>query len=407
MGPFNYDPFFSGFLCFRCAQLAAAGKEYKRCTHRKFARSWISTFSTAEIIYSQKLGYTFYFHQVVIFERSEMLLRSFVTALEFQKLLFTDYPQGCDEVQARQAYLNSLNERYDFERLISRTLTTENVTPNAQMRDVRKFHVNSFLGAFNLRLNQETETRFVTEYAQLVKEVSSGRVKNIEDYGNAVQVTKLLPKGHSSRGRLKTNVMVGILVHAYSKCYVNSVAHRLMANGAHILRINADSICASVHKDVTLASMGVPISPVHLGSFKHELKGELKSLAQLGPNFLSLLWTDEAGSEKQLLKTCGIQVRRENESSLSHDSFIAALEASVLEEDADSRKIKTQNVRKIKQPGSSKRVNIRSEHCIEMQSALKRRRLVDKNYPYFLYPHGYREDESADGGKFVNPYIPK
>lgn len=199
--------FIPGFLCYKCALDASKLKPPKPCNHRPLTRSFVATYNTNEIAYAFKLGYQFHFFELAIFHTTEKILTRFTTALIFELLRHCDYPLDCTEDGQKEQYLQSLNSELKFEEHLGKILNIQNVLPNAQLRDVKKRLLNSFLGYFSLNLKKHVQTKFVTEYSTLASQINQGNVSSFCDFGRAIQVMKKAPF-RKRRGNLKGNVMV-------------------------------------------------------------------------------------------------------------------------------------------------------------------------------------------------------
>lgn len=141
------------------------------------------------------------------------------------------------------------------------------------------------------------------------------------------------------------------------------------------------------------------VSDSIVGSFKCEYK-DIRSIAQLGMNTLSVLHINEAGEQEVSMKTGGIVKEEETSVLLTHQAFIRTIESSIQKyvtgtfqnQDASKNqvKLKVQNVRSRKR--GLQTLKVRSEYGIEMRSVFLRRQLFNVSYPYVTYPHGYLGD---------------
>lgn len=206
-----------GTLCLRCAINASKKGTggYTKCRHNEQSRSFTSTYSSIEIAYAAGLGYTFHFFELAIFERSEKLLKLFTLALIYEQMLVSPYPVQCESVAKKQLHLDCINNSLKFEEHLGKKLTLSNVKPNAGLNKLRKLILNSFIGYFNLDLHEATNTSFVSNYTELAKKINAGNVKDIESFGDIIQITTEANKHNMGRSQLKTNVMVSLKLKFY------------------------------------------------------------------------------------------------------------------------------------------------------------------------------------------------
>lgn len=140
-----------------------------------------------------------------------------------------------------------------------------------------------------------------------------------------------------------------------------------------------------------------------IGSFKHEYEN-IKSLAQLGMNTVSVLYTNSDGKDETVFKTSGIQQTAEVSASLTHQKFVDMIDETIRmhaagEKPKEDTSMKVPNVRTFSRKLDS--MKVRTDCQVHMNSALTRRQLVEPKYPYVTRPFGYR----SDGIPYNNPFL--
>lgn len=130
-------------LCARCVP-----QKRERCFHSEQARSWSATYTMPEILYAAKLGYKFFFYELMIYQARSTFLRRFVQILAFEKLrhsLPENYPESD---------LLKLDEDMAFHEIglaLANTRTTRNVGQTLFYKQA----LNSFFGELSTFLSQE------------------------------------------------------------------------------------------------------------------------------------------------------------------------------------------------------------------------------------------------------------
>lgn len=176
---------------------------------------------------------------------------------------------------------------------------------------------------------------------------------------------------------------------------------KLIAQGARIYRINCDALTYSLPSG---QQSSLDVSASAGSSFKHEYQ-DIKSLAQLGMNTMSVLHINVAGEKEASLKAGGIIQREEITAQLTHEAMVAMVESSIANHVAGKEQVdlKVPNIRSRKNGLQPQKV--RSECSIAMKSVFLRRQLVDPSFPYVTLPFGFKD--TGDYTKHVNPFTDK
>lgn len=263
-------------------------------------------------------------------------------------------------------------------------LDPSNVTPNKQKKLFFKLMANALFGKLEQR-NDKSRTVFVDNQKDLEQIFFSENNiedifcinKNICQVQIASNVLKLPPNRNG-------NCYIGAQLTAYARQTIYEHLITLEKCNATIYQIDCDSIIFSLLKDQTLP---LKVNDA-VGSFKHEVVGDLKSYYSLGPKNYSLTF-ESNGVTQTLSKVRGLSLNNSlNDNIFNDECFKYYIEQFLKKRD---EKVYVKQYRK---RGDFKRLKITSKlEEISFSNALSTRRIVDMQTPNCCtYPYGYKKE---------------
>jgi G:T-mismatch repair DNA endonuclease (very short patch repair protein) len=386
-----------GTLCKLCSeQCVEQGSNLSFCTHTDFERSFVGTFTSQELAYASTLGYRYTYLQLMVYPKTDFVLRKYLTLLGFYKLSHCQFPKNVEgDPKLQEEYCRELNRLMNFRDILGMELTPSLVTPNQQMRSFFKAALNSFLGTFGTNVEKYTSVRYLNHYSQLEPLLQSDRLVDMCPVNDTtLRVTLAQKETYPSR---VNNVAISCVVTSMARVFVHKKIQELVALGAVILRVSCDCIYFVCDENMTLP---VQISEA-FGCYKEEFD-DVVAVAQAGLRNISVLHRQD-GQLKEHFITSGTTINEENCASLTHGRFSAIVDALLSKEVSAFKQVQlsvqqSRTYRRLCNSTAAGTVARKTRRQAVFSKSLLSRRLLQSNTTYkTTLPFGIRKTERLPG----------
>lgn len=329
-----------------------------------------------------EIGYTFEFHELFIYKKSEKIYEKHIKALAYSKIKYSDLPDNLSFSQ-KQELCDKINEEMNFE---NQKLTPEDLVPNPAKRKLYKSLLNQLFGQPAINPKKYLKTKFVAnneELQNLLKTLKrkgpNGHfeaLKKIEPIGSMVKI--VLENGTKDSKSQRTCVILSAYTASYARIYVHKIMRNLENDHCRLLYVDCDSFYFG---EMCGSSPQLPVGHA-FGQFRNLYPGhKLLSLASLGPKSLSLqIKREEDGAEISDHKISGFKFTQPLPSGLKHSDYVNTVKAVM---DHAIKPIKVSQKQK-----SVKKLRIQLKPCNKtLGKKLGLKRVLKMNHE--TYPFGY------------------
>ena len=246
-------------LCLTCA----CTKQQSRCFHGPKERAITGTWTTKEVDYALKKGYTIVeTYEIWHWEKKDALFKEYVDSCIKEKQEASGFPKGCITEEQKLKYIS------DYELHEGIKLDYDKIKKNPGARHVAKLKANSQWG-FLAMLTNRSKHKFVTSKAQLFDLLNNDRYIVHEvipcDDNERMQVY-YSDDSESHFGALTTNVAVAAFVTSYARLRLYQEIEKL---DDRVLYFDTDSIIYISNKNDP--NQYKPKIGDYLGEFKSEI----------------------------------------------------------------------------------------------------------------------------------------
>jgi hypothetical protein len=303
-------------LCNFCGQ-----KQLKEpCNHGAKKRSFVGTFCANEISYARKLGYSFIFHELMIFTDVQPILRKFIQVLGFQKLQNSGFPSNIKTLGEKQLFCDHLNRSMGFSE-IGLALNVDNIVFNIGNRTLFKKMLNTLCGNFIKNSSRYVDTKFVQTMSEINNILTEGiKIENITIVNEKIAQLTINKKQDERKPNLNTCLTVGAYILSASRIYMHKILFEISRTpGCSLIYIDVDGIILKRPKNI---SLNIPLG-FAFGEMKpnYEL-AEVKAVCILATKCYSVLIEHSDGKISNEIKVSGLNLSYNiNSNNISHKTF--------------------------------------------------------------------------------------
>ena len=303
-------------LCHECVKTTSTRLTFEKppefCSHTDSQRSWVSVYTTVELVKAHLLGYHFTFYELHHWENSYKIFTEFIDVLSSQKLKSSGIPNNvdpqkyCDEINANMKFFSK-----DLE------LTPDNVKFDPDSKEFNKLMLNSVLGK-NAQKRSAVSSKITSSLKDIHKACENESIVDIE----AVSFSKFLivtKNANIHRANFNNNSIIYAFLTAYGRIFIYGAMEVLEQNKAEIFYVNTDGIFYKIPKKIDL-TQNLDIFGYSLGKFVEEYEG-IQSFFSLGPRNYSMLLRDSNGQYKEITKISGLSITTAVTSIVNHSSY--------------------------------------------------------------------------------------
>ena len=293
-------------LCRQCACL----QTQRVCAHRQKEREWHSTYTIDELDYAKALGYSFRYHELLLWEKSATYLKPISQLLMIGKMSNSSVPAGLTP----ESYAAEVNESLALGPSDPFCVLANDIVDDAQTKSLFKQMSTSLFGKFAARQGHSTVQflRSPSELAALIRpdcQLAVTALNIISPDLVAVTTEPKKPRQFNPRG----NVAITALINANSSIRMHKVLLAFFLDSeVAVLSQHCDGFFVATKNsaETRLAAFGCGV-----GAFRYELDQKILTYSAIGSRQYSITYENEDGTVQHKGSTCGINL----ESQLAHD----------------------------------------------------------------------------------------
>jgi hypothetical protein len=348
------------------------------CKHSDNDRAITSCYFISEINQALKFDYKIlYIYESHFYKNSNFLLKDFVTKLNVLKLRQTDLLKNCKTFEEKNNVCTLLNTEMQLTSPFD--LNTQNVKANCRKRFLYKQMSNTFFGKFQQHSNKP-KTVFVRSQTNL-EEIfhSSDKITDVFCLNDDVCQIEIHQENQKQIPNLKTNVYLGGAIVAYGRQIIYDYLNEIEISGGKLYQVECDSIIFSLPVSEKIP---VPISEC-LGSFKHEIDGNILSYYSFGPKNYSITYQNNFDQKmKTLTRISGLSLNNVmSQNEITESTFKDFLNNSDL--------ILQKSIAQVRTKKKKFEIETVLNQCTYSNTLCKRRFVNKENNELLLFPYGY------------------
>ena len=242
-------------LCKVCMET----RQFTECRHEKNDRSFVGTWTTAELDYALTLGYEI-LSIVEVWEyegADESLFRNFI--IPFMKTKICCKKGGIVDSNTNEFTADGAQVKAYLEQMTGEAISVDDFKDAPALRTIAKLVMNAFYGKWGQR-SEWPETKAFTEseedmqcLAELLdnSDVELKTVELVAEAGQVLAVVEFQKLACTSKGNIKKNDHIAAYVTAYGRIMLNEVSQKL---GRKMIYVDTDSLTHEYSEELPYAT---------------------------------------------------------------------------------------------------------------------------------------------------------